>query len=118
MTRLRMSRPSSSVPNQCSADGGLRTNDQLVATGSYGAISDANRASRIKLAITASPTTAPLRRNSRRSARRVGLSSSSTAAIGMVERAASVMRLCPQPGIDEDIGDVGDQVQRDVDRRG
>ena len=32
--RLRMSRPRSSVPNQCSAEGGLRTRVQLVAIGS------------------------------------------------------------------------------------
>ena len=29
ITRARMSRPRSSVPNQCSAEGGLRTSDQL-----------------------------------------------------------------------------------------
>ena len=34
MTRARISRPTSSVPNQCSADGGLRTDVQLCAIGS------------------------------------------------------------------------------------
>ena len=34
MTRVSTSRPISSVPNQCSAEGGLRTAVQLVAIGS------------------------------------------------------------------------------------
>src|SRR6202165_868635 len=68
-------------------------------------------------AITTMPTTAPLRCNRRRSARRAGLSSSSGAAMGIAPSAASVMRLTPQPWIDQDIGDIGDQVQRDVDGR-
>src|ERR1700686_954027 len=79
-------------------------------------ISGANTASRINFAITIRPTTAPLRWNSRRSARRVGLSSSSEIAMGTLST-ASVMRSSPQPRIDQYIGDVGDQVQRDVDRR-
>src|ERR1700755_2706482 len=67
-------------------------------------------------AITASPTTAPLRLNSRCSARWAGLSSSSDAT-GRAPTTASVMSSSPQPRVDEDIGDVGDQVERDVDRR-
>src|SRR6185437_13427181 len=70
----------------------------------------------MKIESTTSPTTAPLRLNSRRTARRVGLSnSSSRPAAGMAFKAASVM-LPPKPRVDEDIGDIGDQVQRDVDR--
>src|SRR5262245_61511241 len=68
-----------------------------------------------KAAITASPATAPLRLNSRRNARRAGLSSSSDTT-GRAPTTASVMSSSSQPGVDEDIGDVGDQVERDVDR--
>src|ERR1700749_5022331 len=68
-------------------------------------------------AMTTNPTTAPLRRNSRRKARRAGLSSSSSAAIWIAPSVASVMRLRPQPRVDEHIGDIGDQVQHDVDGR-
>src|SRR5581483_2375779 len=118
MTRASTSRPRSSVPNQCSADGGLRTSDQLVAMGSKGAISGAKTASKRKIARTIRPTTAPLRLNRRRSARRAGLSSSSCAPASEALKVASTIASAPQSGIDEDIGDVGDQVQRDVDRRG
>src|SRR3954471_17205514 len=67
--------------------------------------------------IITSPNTAALRLNKRRRARRAGLSSSSACAMGAAGRAASVMSLAPQPRIDEDVGDIGNQVQRDVDRR-
>src|ERR1700733_4472789 len=70
----------------------------------------------MKVAITTSPTTAPLRANSRRSARRAGLSSSSET-MGIAPSVVSVMRSGPQPRIDQDIGDIGNQVQRDVDGR-
>src|ERR1700752_796940 len=115
MTRARMSRARSSVPNQCCAEGALRTRDQLVAMGSYGETSGANKAITINAAITTSPTTAPLRLNRRRSARRAGLSSSSEIT-GRAPATASVMTLPPQPRIDEDVGDIGNQVERDVDR--
>src|ERR1700741_392584 len=115
MTRARISRPRSSVPNQCCAEGALRTSDQLVAMGSKGGAKGANTAITMKAAITASPTTAPLRLNSRRSARRAGLSSSSEIT-GRAPMTASVMLSSPQPRVDEDVGDVGNQVERDVDR--
>ena len=36
MTRLKMSRPSWSVPNQCAADGGFNAAAVFEASGSYG----------------------------------------------------------------------------------
>src|SRR5690242_14353596 len=113
-----MSRPRSSVPNQCCIEGGLRTSVQLVAMGSYGESRGANTASTMNIAITTSPTTAPLRRSSRRSARLAGLSSFSEAVIGMEPRTASLMLSIPQPWIDENIGDIGNEVQRNVDGSG
>src|SRR5580700_1100543 len=44
MMRERMSRPSSSVPNQCAYDGVPRRAGRLMAAGSCGAIQGANRA--------------------------------------------------------------------------
>src|SRR5438309_5879063 len=41
MTRDRMSRPSSSVPNQCSAEGRMRRRGRSMCAGSNGAISGA-----------------------------------------------------------------------------
>ena len=93
MTRLSMSRPTSSVPSQWAHDGGLRTAPQLVAMGSYGTISGAAMASRTNSTTMASPTMAPLRRLSRRQARAHGFSSVASAtrrrAAGGVIRAAS-----------------------------
>src|SRR6185312_8557203 len=117
MTRLKMSRPSSSVPNQCKADGALRTLVQLCATGSYGVTRGAKIASRMNSTITARPNTAPLRRNSRRVRRRHGVSIVAALASGMRSMVASAMRSAAQPWIDQDVGDIGEQIERDVDRR-
>src|SRR5436190_340596 len=73
--------------------------DQLVAMGSKGTASGANSASNTTAAITTSPATAPLRFNSRRKARRAGLSISSVTAAGMVPRTASVMRYVLSRGL-------------------
>src|ERR1044071_8626207 len=58
MTRVSTSRPSSSVPNGCAAEGGLRTAAQLVATGSYGETNGAASASVTKKTRTAAPIVA------------------------------------------------------------
>src|SRR5437588_579118 len=42
ITREKMSRPTSSVPNQCAADGGIKRDGRLSAAGSCGASSGAN----------------------------------------------------------------------------
>ena len=72
MTRLSTSRPISSVPNQCSAEGGLRSAPQLVAMGSCGAIQAANTASTMKASTMHAPTIALRLWVSLRSARRQG----------------------------------------------
>ena len=77
MTRVRMSRPTSSVPNQCAADGGLRTSAQLVAMRIVGRDQRREQGEqRERVDDDARPThRAVRRRSSRRSARRLGLSS-------------------------------------------
>src|SRR6476620_2945927 len=72
----------------------------------------------MKAVSTTRPAIAPLRLTRRRSARRAGLSSSSERAGEIARSTASVIASRPQPRVDEDIGDVGDEIQRDVDRRG
>src|SRR6185369_976813 len=116
MTRTRVSRPRSSVPNQWDADGGWRTEVQLCAIGSYGLNNGAKTASTIKNATMANPKTALLRRKSRRKARRSGVSATSFAAINLVLTAMSAMSRT-QSRIDKDVGDVGEQIEHDVDGR-
>ena len=58
--RDKMSRPSSSVPNQYIADGALRTARKLALTGSKGAIHGASSATRTKKPTTSAPITALL----------------------------------------------------------
>ena len=79
ITRDSRSRPTSSVPNQCAADGALRTADQLVASGSYGATQGASSASSATSTSTTAPNTAVGRASSVRSASRQGPSPASTA---------------------------------------
>src|SRR5271168_2793852 len=58
MMRERMSRPSSSVPNQWAWEGGLRRAGRLMAAGSRGAIQGANRAKITKTRTSATPAAA------------------------------------------------------------
>src|SRR5580658_9226499 len=58
MTRERMSRPSSSVPNQCADDGGSRRAGRLIEAGSCGAIQGANSAKITKTMTSATPAAA------------------------------------------------------------
>ena len=81
-TRENTSRPISSVPNQCSALGGLRIAPQLVAIGSCGASQPANSASTMKPMTTARPNIAARRRRSLRQARCQGPSGSGGCATG------------------------------------
>src|SRR5579862_571198 len=53
-----MSRPSSSVPHQCPADGGASRVGKLMAKGSYGAIHGANSAKITKIATKTTPVVA------------------------------------------------------------
>ena len=61
-TRRNTSRPSSSVPNQCAADGAARIAN-FCASGLYGAISGAKIAISTQTPITARPTRASGRRH-------------------------------------------------------
>src|ERR1700735_1569000 len=56
--REKMSRPSSSVPNQCACDGPPRRAGRLMKAGSCGAIQGANRAQATKTTINATPVAA------------------------------------------------------------
>src|SRR5665647_2936725 len=64
------------------------------------------------------PKIAPLRRISRRSARRSGDSTASALLSRAAVKGASVMASAAQPRIDEDIGDIGEKIEHDIDRRG
>src|SRR5437868_5911446 len=58
MTRERMSRPNSSVPNQCAFDGGCNRAGRLSAAGSWGAIHGANIANSTKMVTITAPAAA------------------------------------------------------------
>src|SRR5579859_5356286 len=58
MTRERMSRPSSSVPNQWTALGGCSLMGRSSSAGSLGAIHGANRAKKMKMATNTIPAAA------------------------------------------------------------
>src|SRR5689334_8703220 len=78
-------------------------------------MSGATTATTMNIVSTMRPNTAALRLNSRRRARRAGLSSSS-ACLRRTGKAASVMASAPQPWVHENVGDVGNQIEGDVDR--
>src|SRR5579872_603294 len=56
--RERMSRPSSSLPNQCAADGPSRRAGRLIDAGSCGAIHGANTAKTTNVRISTTPIAA------------------------------------------------------------
>src|SRR5277367_5711842 len=58
MTRERMSRPNSSVPNQCPCEEGARRAGRLIAAGSCGAIQGANNAKITNRTTSAAPAAA------------------------------------------------------------
>src|ERR1700736_5163116 len=58
MMRERMSRPSSSLPNQCAAEGGSRRVGRLIAAGSWGAIQGAKIANSTKIDTNTTPVAA------------------------------------------------------------
>src|SRR5690606_34980219 len=63
-----MSRPNSSVPNQCSADGGRSRTLRFWASGAYGASRGARAARRASTTTRTRPTTAARLRTKRRTA--------------------------------------------------
>src|SRR5712671_6156484 len=58
MTREKMSRPNSSVPNQCAVEGGANRAGKLSAAGSCGASSGANVANTTKMITITAPAAA------------------------------------------------------------
>src|SRR6266404_5182201 len=58
MTREKMSRPNSSVPNQCATEGGANRAGKLSAAGSCGASSGANIANTTKMITITAPAAA------------------------------------------------------------
>src|SRR5271165_1442826 len=118
MRRENTSRPTSSVPNQCASEGALRTVAQLCAVGSYGAMTGASKARSANSTMSSSPKTAALRMNRRRTARTRGLSAFSVRAVRNRSSSPVVSPMSgPQPRIDQNAGDVGQQIEHDVDRR-
>src|SRR4030095_1606836 len=120
ITRDRTSRPISSVPNQCAADGALRMALQLVASGSYGATTGAKIATVTTTTITTTPAAAPPRRMSRRNGCERG---DTRGASTGEERASSRGAIVRQPlmhaylRVDDHVRDVRQQVEQDVRRR-
>src|SRR5271166_3618662 len=119
MTRLSTSRPTSSVPNQCASEGALRTLAQLCAVGSYGETTAASNASKMNSKMTSSPKMAALRLHKLRSARALGLSvfPGRAAASRSASCVAASMRSGSQPRIDQNVRNVGKEIERDIDRR-
>src|SRR5215510_3118244 len=69
----------------------------------------ANIATMTKTKMMTSPSTAPRRLTSRRQARAPGLSSASSRS-----KVPETATLAPQPRVDENVGNVGEQVEQDV----
>src|SRR5690348_16953030 len=75
----------------------------------------------MKNTTTPRPIIAPRRRARRFSARRPGevrVATARTSAVTVVMRTDAVSRGVPQPRVDEEVGEIGDEIERDVRRRG
>src|SRR5258708_30284996 len=120
MVRDRTERPSAGVRSQCAALGGEGSRNELVEIGSKGLISGARIATATKNSTTKAPTMAPRRLTRRRKARRQGGDSGAAMAVVSGETAvmASSSRSGAQARVDEEISEVGEQVQEDIRRRG
>src|SRR5438094_8746392 len=105
--RLAMSRPSESVPSQCSDEGGCRRAPRSWTSGSYGASSGARRAHAAKRAMSAMATTFSglPRMGAARAARRRP----------RTETDAALTTL--RPRVEPEIRDVDEQVRDRVDDR-
>src|SRR6266851_1577899 len=104
--RLAMSRPSESVPSQCSGEGGFRRTARSSASGSYGASTGAKSAHAASIAMSASATTF-------KGLERMG--ARATSRIPRVESAAVLATL--RPGVQPEIRDVDHEVRQRVDDR-
>ncbi len=91
ITRLSMSRPSVSVPIQCSVDGGSKASNGETANGSKGATCGANTAITMSENIRRAPSTPPRWRRKRLSSFREGLDRCSMDALGSADRSCVAM---------------------------
>src|SRR5215203_1371493 len=122
-----MSRPKLSAPKRCSALGAARIAVEFCSSGSYGATTGANTASRITAVRTIVPATAPGLRQSRRTA---SCTKPLEPAVGVSDAGAPRGKRVPilvvsgwvsliaNPGIDEGIGEIDRQTRQHVDNRG
>src|SRR5215470_7312647 len=120
-----MSRPPSSVPNQWSALGAPRRFDGSMASGSCGARSGAAMAIRTNAADSARPIALRGLPNRRASCRRVCCRRPATAAIALVvmmllspamsSPAGARRRPVGDARVEQDIGDVDEQIDENVD---
>src|SRR5688500_2523305 len=124
MTRDSWSRPSSSVPNQCSIDGLAVVSVRSWNLGSCGAISGAKIARTNTIATIRSPTTASLLRKKRRRMSpnwvwpripyaAAATSSPAGAASSMTWALSLTWSLQPDAGVEVGVGQVDDQVHDD-----
>src|SRR5690606_2739253 len=104
-----MSRPNSSVPNQCSAEGGRRRALRSCATGSYGASTGASTATATRHATSTRPTTAPRLRRKRLAAGDARMRRRGDAAVGPGAAAAGRSAI-PHLRVQGRIREVDDQV--------
>src|SRR6516225_1411625 len=82
-------------------------------------MSGASRASPVNSTMSSSPKTAALRRSRARTARARGLSALSISGARSSSSCSVVSTMSgPQPRVDQNVGDVGQQVEHDIDRRG
>src|SRR6266545_6523681 len=116
-----MSRPSSSLPNQCSALGPANRSRRSPVSGSYGASTSANTAVPMYTTTSARPMTAPRFLLSRRQAARsaearpaamaiAGAASASSPAVSGTDASRTDTASVPDARIDQRVGEVDDQV--------
>src|SRR5690554_2728954 len=106
-TRLKTERPNSSVPNQCSAEGGCRRARRFCLAGGASAMTGARTATSTSASTSTRPNTAMRFRKKRRTAgeRRKPVRTSGTA------RASAIA----DPRVEQGIGEVHQQVHDDED---
>src|SRR5215217_202932 len=109
-----MSRPSSSCPKGCAAEGGANFSVSSCCNGSYGAMKGAKTAITMKTAITAAPKIARrLEKNVRRkSCLRLRVSTPGAATASCWIWASAIAPLVPHPGIEHRVEDVHEEVHQ------
>src|SRR5690625_1835246 len=107
--RLNTERPYSSVPNQCSAEGGCSRWRRFCSAGGWSAISGAKSATSTRSTMIASPSTAMRLRRKRRTG----------GAVSRLVRAGrlTVTSAIADPGVQQGVGQVYQQVDEDEHHR-